>query len=87
MVQHVAEKDGAVSSPRAGMDHDIARRVARRRLEPQPVFEREIVVDQLRLAGAHHRQYAVLKGAAMRRILAGLRNAPSQWLYSRRAMT
>src|SRR5215472_14358499 len=68
-MDHVADKDrGRIA--RAGVDHDISRCVAGGGLEPQPVLKGIIVVDQLRLSGPYYRQYAVLKGAAVRRVFA-----------------
>ena len=52
------------------MDHDIAWRVAGRALEPQPVLERVVIVDEHRLSGVHHRQHAVLEGEPMGRVFA-----------------
>jgi hypothetical protein len=54
------------------MDHDIAQRMAGRHLEPQPIFEREIVIDKFRLPATHDRQHAVFEGEAMQGILAAL---------------
>ena len=46
VMQYVAEEDGAVSA-RAGVDYHVARGVPGCAFEPQPVFECEIVIDQL----------------------------------------
>ena len=45
MVDHVAHENARLVA-RAGMDHDIARRVAGRALEPQPVLERIVILYQ-----------------------------------------
>ena len=45
----------ALLSARADIDAAMARRMARGRREPHRIVEREVVVDQQRLAGRHHR--------------------------------
>src|ERR1700730_4551188 len=69
MVDHIAHENTRLVA-RAGMDHDIARRVAGRALKPQPVLERVVIVDQHRLSGAHDRQHAVLESEPMGRVFA-----------------
>ena len=68
-MDHVADEDRVVAA-RAGVDDDVAGSMAGGALEPDAVLHRVVVVDQYRLPGRYDRQYAVLEGQAMRRILA-----------------